>query len=95
VISLEKPWEKPFKTREETRKALSPMGLIGHVCSWLGVAFAALGVIGDAVNITLGLEPVSWLLLAIVAGLTGMPSWLTWAVALHLLGIEGESKKEE
>jgi len=92
---MEKPWEKPFKNREEARAALSPMGLAGHICFLLGIVFAVLGIIGDAANATLGLEPISWLLLAIVAFLAGMPAWITWAVAMHLLGIGAESKKTE
>ncbi len=55
--------------------------------------FAALGVIGDALNITLGLEPMSWLLLAIVAGLNAIIGHMHVVVAKHLLGIEAESKK--
>ena len=90
---MEKPWEKPFKDREEARAALGPLGLAGHVCWFLGAVFALLGVIGDAMNITLGLEPTSWLLLAIVAFMASIPAWLAWAVAMHLLGIGGESYK--
>ena len=91
---MEKPWAKPFKDREEARAALNPMGLMGHVSSWLGIAFAVLGVISGAMNIAIGLTAIQWLVLAIVAFVAGIPSWLTWAVALHLLGIEGKSKKE-
>jgi hypothetical protein len=46
-------------------------------------------------NITLGLEPTSWLLLAIVAGLNAIIGHMHTVVAKHLLGIEAESKKEE
>ncbi len=91
---MEKPWAKPFKDREEARAALNPMGLAGHICFWLGIAFAVLGVISGAMNIAIGLAAIHWLVLAIVAFMAGMPAWLTWAVALHLLGIEGKSKKE-
>ena len=86
---MEKPWEKPFQSREEARRALGPMGLVTHICIFLGVVFALLGVIGDAANITLGLEPTSWLLLAIAACMLSIHAWLAWAVAMHLLGIEG------
>lgn len=92
---MEKPWAKPFKDRKEARAALNPMGLMGHICFWLGIAFVVLGVVGGAMNIAIGLEPIYWLVLAIATFVAGMPAWLTWAVALHLLGIEGKSKKEE
>ncbi len=46
-------------------------------------------------NITLGLEPISWLLLAVVALMAGIPFWLTQALALYLDTIEAKSKNEE
>jgi len=67
----------------------------GFVFWSLGIVFAVLGVISDARNITLGLEPTSWLLLSIVFCLTGIANWIAWALAVHLDAIEGKSKKEE
>ena len=55
--------------------------------------FAALGVIGDALDITLGLESMSWFLLAIVAGLNAIIGHTHVVVAKHLLGIESEKKE--
>jgi len=69
--------------------------LFGDIGQSLCFIFAALGVIGDALNITLGLEPTSWLLLAIVAGLNAIIGHTRTVVVKHLLGIEAESKKEE
>jgi hypothetical protein len=92
---MRKPWEKPFESREEMVSTLSPMGLMGHVTLFLGIIFAVLGIIADAANVTLGLEATSWLLLAIVACVVGMPAWLTWAISMHLLGTEAGSKKKE
>ena len=92
---MEKPWEKPFKNREEARSALGPLGLMFHICGWLGILFAFLGAIGEVMNMTLGLEPTSWLLLSIATSVAGIPAALAWAVAMHLLGIEGKSKKKE
>ena len=93
---MEKPWwAKPFKDREELRSALSRVGLSAHICFWLGVGFVVVGTIAGAMNIAIGLEATHWLLLAIAAFVAGMPMWLTWAVALHLLGVEAKSKKEE
>ena len=90
---MERPWAQPFKDREEARATLNPMGLAGHICWWLGATFAVLGIVAGAKNIAIGLQPIHWLVLAIVAFVAGMPHWLTWATAIHLLGIGG--KKEE
>ena len=68
--------------------------VLAHVCWLLGLVFAVLGVIGDAVNITLGLEPMSWFLMAIVVGLNAIIGHTHVVVAKHLLGIEAESNKE-
>lgn len=43
----------------------------GFVFWVLGLTFAALGVASDAMNISLVLEPTSWLLLSIVFCLSG------------------------
>jgi hypothetical protein len=92
---MRKPWEQPFEDREEMKKTLSPMGLMGHVTLFLGIIFAVLGIIADAANVTLGLESTSWLLLAILVCVVGMPAWLTWGIAMHLLGMEAKTQKKE
>jgi len=90
---MEAPWKKPFKNREEARAALGPMGLMGHICTFLGMVFAILGIIAGAMNSVIGLAPIYWFLLAIATFLAGMPMWLTWALAMRLLGIESEKKE--
>ena len=87
---MEKPWAKPFKSRKELEDTLDPMGFSLHVTYFLGIIFAVLGVISDVVNITLALEPMNWLLLSIAAFLAGMPMLVTWAVAMHLLGLKSK-----
>ena len=67
--------------------------MFGDVCQYLSFIFVALGVISDALNITLGPESMSWLLLAIVAGLNAIIGHVHAVVAKHLLGIEAESRK--
>ena len=59
----------------------------------LGLVFAVLGVIADAMNTTLGLEPISWFLLAIAAFVVGIVPCLGWAVAVYLKAVE--AKKEQ
>ncbi len=55
----------------------------------LGLVFTVLGVIGDATNATLGLEPISWFLLAIGVFVAGIPPCIGWAVAVYLKAIKG------
>ncbi len=65
----------------------------GAACWSLGFVFAVLGVIGDAMNATIGLEPISWFLLAI-AGFAGSIAWyLGWAVALYFDAKEAKKKE--
>jgi len=85
---------KPFKDREGIRAEIRSCDLFGGICQLACFGFAVLGVIGDALNITLGLESMSWFLLAIVAGLNAIIGHTHVVVAKHLLGIESESKKE-
>lgn len=65
---------QPFKNREHIKAEIRRCALFGSVCQYFSFLFAALGVIGEAFNITLGLEPMSWLLLAILAGLNAINS---------------------
>ncbi len=67
----------------------------GFVFWLLGLTFAAFGVVSDARNIILVLEPTSWLLLAIVFCLSGIASWIAWVLAVHLDAIEARTKKEK
>ena len=89
---MEKPWEKPFENREEIMNTLGPMGLGFHICWWLGIVFVLMGVVSDAINMTIGLESISWLLLAIATFMAGIPMLLTWALAMHLLSMEARNK---
>ncbi|MCW4043281.1 MAG: hypothetical protein NWE90_06115, partial [Candidatus Bathyarchaeota archaeon] len=81
---------KPFKNREEVKKDIRLCNLLAGILLLACLGFAALGVITDAFNLTLGLEPMSWLLLAIVAGLGAIFPHTTALMAKHLYGIESE-----
>jgi hypothetical protein len=74
-----------WEDREQIKRGIGLQGLLGDVCFLLGVVFAVLGVIGDAVNVTLGLEPMSWFLLAIVACLASLAFFIGWAMGLYLV----------
>ena len=86
--------ERPFKNREEAKKEIRQCQLVGTILQFVSFGFAVLGVIGDLLNITLGLESMSWFLLAIVAGLIAVTENMHLLVAKHLLGIESKGKKE-
>jgi len=86
--------DQTFKNREQVMAEVRRCASFGNVCQYLSFMFVALGVIGDALNIKLGLESMSWLLLAIVAGLNAIIGHMHIVVGKHLLGIEAESKKD-
>ena len=57
---------------------------------FLGIAFVVLGVVSDAMNINLVLQPISWFLLAIFFGLSATVSWVTWMLAVYLDAMEAK-----
>ena len=87
-------WEKALKNREEAKKTLRSGGLGFHISWFIGVIFAILGIIAGATD-GVGLEATEWFLLAIVVLLLGLPMYGAVLAAARLLGLEGESKKEE
>ena len=91
---LSSTWNhQPFKNREEVKREIRDCDRFAGISQYACFIFAALGVIGDAMNITLGLESISWFMLAIVAGLNAIVGHTHVVVAKHLLGIEAENKK--
>ena len=48
------------------------------------VRFALLGVLADALNVSIGLEVTSWLLLSIGTLLMGTAMFIGWAVGWYL-----------
>jgi hypothetical protein len=82
-----------FKNREHVIAEIRRCALAGSVSQYLSFVFAALGVISDVLNVTLGLDSLSWFLLAIFAALHAIVPHMHLVVAKHLLGVESESKK--
>jgi uncharacterized membrane protein YdbT with pleckstrin-like domain len=83
-------WSEPeFTVRGRVR-----MGVMGGIGTWLGVIFAILGIIGEAIDATIGFEPIFWLVLAVVSLLFGLSCWLGWGLGMyfHVMGTKG--KKE-
>jgi len=86
-------YQKPFKSLEEVKTEIRDCTRFAGISQYACFIFAALGVIGDAANVTLGLGSMSWFLLAVVAGLNAIIGHTHMVVAKHLLGIEAESKE--
>jgi hypothetical protein len=91
---LNSTWNhQPFKNREEVKTEIRNCDRFAGISQYACFIFAALGVIGDAMNITLGLESMSWFLLAIVAGLNAIIGHTHVVVAKHLFGVGSENKE--
>jgi hypothetical protein len=86
--------DQPFKSREHVKAEIRRCAWAGSVSTLLSFLFAAIGIIGDALNTTLVLQPMIWLLLAIFASLHAIVPTMHLVVAKHFLGIEAENKKE-
>ena len=68
----------------------------GAFVLWLlGAVFVGFGVVSDALNLTLILEPISWFLMALFFGLSATVSWITWMLAVHLDAIETKGQKTD
>ena len=67
--------------------------MVSRIFSVLGLIFAVLGIISDATDVTLGLEPISWFLLAIGVFVAGIAPCIGWAIAAYLKVTE--AKKEQ
>jgi hypothetical protein len=87
--------DQPFKNRAHVIAEIKRCALAGSIFQYFSFLFVALGVIGEALNTTLGLDSISWFLLAIFASLHGVVPHMHVVLAKHLLGIEAESKKEQ
>ena len=86
--------EKPFKDREDVKKEIRVWSSISHALAFLSLLLALLGIIADALDRTLGLETMSWFLLAIFFSVAAAAPLVKSAVAKSLYGIESESKNK-
>ena len=59
----------------------------------LGIIFAILGVISDAINVTIGLQSISWFLISIGMFVAGILPCLGWMMAVYLKSIKAEKKQ--
>ena len=85
--------DQPFKNREHVKAEIRRCAMASSFCSLLSFLFAAIGIIGDALNATIGLTSLAWFLLAIFAIIHAVVPTMHLVMAKHFLGIEDESKK--
>jgi hypothetical protein len=79
---------------EFTKRNRGRMGIMGSVTTWLGVAFAIVGITSEATVTLLGLYPTSWYLLAVASFVFSLGCWLGWAVGIYLHTKEPEPELE-
>ena len=58
--------------------------MFSRIFSVIGLLFVILGVISDAINASIGLESISWFLVAICFFVASITPCLGWAVAVYL-----------
>jgi hypothetical protein len=80
--------EKPFENREHIIWEIGYCCKVATYSAYLGIVFAALGIVSDALDMKLLLEPRSWLLLAIILLVGSMLPHLHMLFAKQLLGME-------
>ena len=88
------PEDKPFKDREEVKKEIRIWFYISLVLIGLGLLLALIGIIADALDRTLGLETMSWFLLAIFFSVAAAGPLVKSTIYKHLYGIESELKSQ-
>jgi len=75
-----------------TKRNRGSMGIMDSIATWLGVAFAIVGIIAGARDTIIGLHSTSWFLLAIASLILSLGCWLGWAVGIYLHAKETENK---
>jgi len=86
---------EPYKNREHVMAEIRRCASMARVSTIGAFLFIALGVIGDALDTKLVLQPTIWLLLAISMGIMSIVTHMHVVAAKQFLGIEAESKKEQ
>lgn len=80
--------DEPFKNREHIIWEIGYCNKATTYITYFCLVSVAIGIIGDLLNVKLGLESISWLLIAVVAGVLSLGPHLHMIMARHLLGIE-------
>jgi len=82
-----------WEDRKRLRGGIRSSGLAGHVCWFIGVAFAIIGIIAAAKNAAVGLGSTNWFLLAIVVLVMGITFFIGWAMGWYLETTEAKKKQ--
>jgi hypothetical protein len=90
VISISE--DEPFKDLEVMRADIRRCAWAAGLLSIVSLLFAVVGVIGEVLDMTLGLEPMSWFLLAIVVAVNALMPVMNSVVAKILFGTKAEKK---
>ena len=85
--------EKTFNTRDEVKNEVRTCGKTGGIILDIGIIFAIIGVIAGLFDTTIGLDSMSWLLLAIFFALNALICYVHSVIGKHMYGIESEIKK--
>ena len=85
--------KRHWEDREKLIASLGSSGMWAHSLWFLAAIFAILGVIADAVNSPLGLEAVSWFLLAIAVFLASITFFIGMAISWYLKTTEAKKKE--
>jgi uncharacterized membrane protein YdbT with pleckstrin-like domain len=73
-----------WESKENMAAGIRSSGLWGHIMWFLGAMFAILGIISDALNTAIGLESISWFMLAVVVVLLGLCMFICLGIAWYL-----------
>jgi hypothetical protein len=86
--------EEPFKSRGEVKAEIRRCDIMGTIFSMFSLVCVLAGIIGEVLSMTLGLEPMSWFLLAIVFSINAIMPTIHSVAAKHLFGIDAERKEK-
>jgi len=85
---------QPFKNREQVLAEIRRCSWASSIFAVASFLFAIIGIIADALNTNLILQPTVWLLLAVFTSMHAVVPSMHVVVARHLLGIEKEDTKK-
>jgi hypothetical protein len=80
--------DKPFKDREHVLWEIGYCGRATNYVTYLSLAFMAIGIVSDLLNMKLALTSTSWLLLSVFAVVLSLAPHLHMLMAKQLLGME-------
>ena len=86
--------KRHWEDREQLKASLGSSGMQAHICWFLGIIFAILGIIADAANLTLGLTSIGWFLLSIVTLVVSITMFFGMGLAWYLIITDAKGRKE-